>query len=202
MAIVEMSKIRLLGLTSDREEILNSLQKTGSVEVVDTAEIEDTVVFSCEQEKSDVSAQYSRINKCIEFFANTLKSCEKEEYYPKNANEYLKNFFVGYDEFISIINKEDSINKTIEVLEDYMAKVSDARSEIIKLNNLRSQLSVYLGSNANFSEYKDTKTSTVVLGTIKSENLINLSKFLEDFNFTELSILKNSETSVISIVSF
>ena len=46
MAIVEMSKLKLIGISYERERILNALHRTGAVELRETEEIEDTRFFA------------------------------------------------------------------------------------------------------------------------------------------------------------
>ena len=74
MAVVEMTKIKLVGLLYHRESILDALQRTGCTEVVSTPEISDTVYVTEEEKKSVVSSDYDRIKKAIDFLEEHIAS--------------------------------------------------------------------------------------------------------------------------------
>ena len=47
MAVAEMSKLRLIGLTQDKDRLLNSLQRTGAVQITTSREIEGLKLNNC-----------------------------------------------------------------------------------------------------------------------------------------------------------
>ena len=62
-----MTKIKLIGLSKEREKILNALHKTGCVQLKETALIEDTKVVSDVSAKEVLSDRYARLKSGVEF---------------------------------------------------------------------------------------------------------------------------------------
>ena len=198
MAIVEMSKIRLMGLDYHRDKILNALQKTGSVELTATQNIEDTAEFSDSTEKQKLSEAHDRVRNAIDLI--TSKLAENKSFIPeKGAAE--DNFFVSYDEFMSAPDYEKELSDVLDRLYKDENRLADNRTERIKLNNLRTQLLPYVTVKSNFSDFKDTDYTKVFFGTVKHDVVSELKNFLKSYEFTEFSILAEGALDVVLIVS-
>lgn len=201
MAIVEMAKLKLLGLTYHREEILNAIHKTGYVQLIGTGEIADTFVLPENEEKSLLIEKYDSVKNAIAFIEETIEKAKGTKSYPKDL-ALLENFFVSYQEFSSIINKEKVINELLLDINDKQKTLIDCKTEKIKKINTRIQLEEYKGLKEKFSDYKDTKTTKVYLGTINNENLSVLQDFILDYPLTMLSVECQGNQPVISVVTF
>lgn len=200
MSVVEMSKIKLLGLSYNEEKILNALHKTGCVELKDTPEIDNTEIAAENKDKEEFIAKYDRAKRSVEFITENIEKSKGKEYYPKDTSA-LGNFFVSYEEFMSVWKKEDEIFGAVEKSEEYSAELLSNRSDKMKLINLKAQLEVYKYVNEKFSVFSDTAKTKVFLGTLKQENVLSVKVFLADFPLTEIQVLSEGALSVISIIT-
>lgn len=169
MAIVKMSKMRLVFLDYHKEVILNAMQKTGVVELTNTEEFDETVSCNFDVDKEKTSNALLRIEKTIEFIENTITASKRKEYYPKDANRILENFFVSYDEFISAKQGEEYLLPIISETEEFQRKLVDNLAKKSKLINARNQVLPYLDVTDKFSDFKNTRYSTVFFGIIKKD---------------------------------
>lgn len=201
MAIVEMSKIKLVGLSYHKEKILDTLHKTGLLQIVSTEEIADTALVKDAKVKEEISLKYARAKKSVEFITEHLEKAKGKDYFNVSAAEGLGNFFVPYDEFISASGNEFELLYLIDKTEDYENRLLNSRSNRIRINNTIAQLQPYLDVSEKFSVFKGTKTTDCFFGTIKEENIGSLRDFLSEKECVYLSVLSLSPLSVISVIS-
>lgn len=196
-----MSKLRLIGLNFNKNDILDALHKTGAVQISETNSFADTLSLSTSCDKDSISKKYLTAKKCIDFYSEQIAKSKNKEYFPKESSEVLNNFIVSYDEFVSLPKNEKFIWNLIEEGVSFINEVSDIRAKKIKLYNLRQQLEPYLIIEEKLSSFVDSKNVGISLGTIKLEN-INLTKdFLDSFEFTDYKIYKDNKYCVILVVS-
>ena len=201
MAIVEMTKIKCIGLAYQKEAILNTLHKIGCVEIFATEEKENTVLITNEKEKEEITEKYQNTKKTIDFILDIIEKSKEKSYGIADTKDLTKNFFVSYDDFISIPNKEIELSYTVYKTGEYADALLSKKTEKIKLNNLCSQLEPYIDLKEKFSDYKDTKTTKVVLGTIKAENIQELKERLKNYPLSEIIVYSEKTTSVIAVIS-
>jgi len=203
MAVVEMSKIKLIGLDYHKERILNTLHKAGCVELIETEEIADTCCRYDESDKNALIEKYDRAKFAVDFFTDKIIKSKGKPYYPANIDEVLKNFFVSYDEFMSASGNEMELLYVIDKIYDYSSRLNDNRMKKIKLSNLLAQLEPFRGMKEKFSDFKDTKTTATFLGLIKKENKQALEEFLANKEESYFEILsENTSDYVISVLAF
>ena len=201
MAVVEMSKLRLIGLSYQKEDILNALQKTGSVELFSTPVLENTNEVTENDGEENARAELERVKFAVDFIVETSERLKDTEFYPEELKKDDGNFFVTYKEFTGIAKKEKDLKQVVENIEKFNEVLSLNKAERTKLLNLKSQLEVYEGIEDKFSDYKDTKTAVVRLGVVKSEAVKQISAALQDMEFTDFSVLTNGSEQVVLIVS-
>ncbi len=203
MAIVEMSKIRLIGLDYHKERILNTLHKSGSVELVETKEIPDTFCVAEDKDIADLREKYERAKFAVDFFTENIEKSKDKDYFPKEAENSLKNFFVSYDEFMSASGNEMELLYVIDKIYDYSNRLLENRMKKVRLSNLLSQLLPYSELSAKFSDFKDTKLTTTALGLIKKENLPAFDEYIADKELVFYNSLSETANDfVISVTSF
>lgn len=200
MAIVEMSKIKLMGINFHKEKILNALYKTGSVELSETEEFADTFRVLSSGSIESVSAKHDDIGRTIDFYTEIIDGSKNKSYYPKNFVS-LNNFFVTYDEFIRSSEKSDFCDKEIEKARDFSEKLSNFKAETTKLINLNVGLSPYSSLNNKFNEFSDTKNTKIFFGTVKRDVLSTLKKTLAEFDAVEFEVLSEGQFSVILVAA-
>ncbi len=201
MAIVEMSKIKLVGMTAKKERILDALQKTGCVEVSFTEKADEEKSSPAIVVSGDVSAKYEKTEKAIDFLTECIEKSKGKDYYPKNTDDIFKNFIIDVNEFYSIIDKQEELLGVAERLKEIEKGLAEIKSERIKLNNLCSQLDAYVGVTDKLSDFKDTKNAKVFFGTVRSDGLNSLLDTVGDDGFSEIQLLSNDMSPVILAVA-
>ena len=197
MAIVEMSKIRLVGMTVEKDLILDSMQKIGCVEVKVTQKSDEENSSAVVCALGDISAKYEKIEKAIEFLTETVEKAKGEDFYPQDVENINKEIIVNYDEFCSIINKEEQLLKTSDVLKEIDNQFAEIKSSKLKLNNLCSQLDAYLGIKDKLSDFNDTDRVKVFFGTVRPDALNNLINQVESEEYSQINLLANDDVPVI-----
>lgn len=201
MSIVKMSKIKLISLYDYKEDILNALHKTASVELTATEEVADTFIVQKNEENLPIYQEFDRIKGVITFFEERLEKCKNKPFLKEDLS-FLKYQFLTYEEFVSAKDKKEQVGKIVEKISTYRNKVMENRATALKLNNILSQLNPYLAVKEKFSEFKSTKTTHVFFGTIKAEAISSLQNFVEENPLSELKVLAVGQQAVIALVVF
>lgn len=199
MAIVKMLKIRLMGLNSQKQKILNTLYKTSGVELSETKEYSDTFRVLAESDIIDLGVKCDRLEKAVAFYDDTIKQCKKYDFYPADFNEN-DTVFVALDDFLSVGKKEKEIFKSVELSERYSARLAEIKSEKSSLNNLVNGLKTYENVPDKFTDFASTKTSEVFFGTVSSDNA---EKLVAELNaeLVNSDVLAKSSVAVVCVVT-
>lgn len=198
MAIVEMTKIKLMALEYHKQKILNALHKTGRVQLFEPEEQEHTF---CTPNKSlpELKNKLADYTRAIDFVTDVYEKSKNKPYF-KDEERYVDNFFLSYDEFMSTPEREIQIQEKADKVLALENTLTDLRSKKIKLNNLRTQILAYSGVKQKFSYFKDTKTCRVFFGTVKREQVQNLLKLNSENEFTDVSVLYENQLSIVLVV--
>ena len=96
MAVVEMGKLNLVGMSYERDGILNALQRTNATEVKLHSETENTITINqdCEQ----LSAYLKDAESALEVLSSCVEKYYKEA---KEKTDCLDGVEVTYTEFMS-----------------------------------------------------------------------------------------------------
>ena len=200
MSVVSMTKIKILGLSYHKERILNTLHKTGCVQIVEASEIPDTFCVTDEKGKQELLAKYQRATEAVEFFVEQIEKAKDKDYFPKDIENSLGNFFVSYDEFMSASGNEMELNYVIEKMHEYKGRLQKNKLDQIKAENELTKLLQYQAVENKFSDFKSTKFTDVFFGTIKMETLKKLEEFLADYPLCSLDVLSRGAQAVILLV--
>lgn len=200
MAIVEMSKIKLMGVNAHKEKILDALYKTGCVEPAETEEFTDTFRVSSSESIDEVAAFHDEIGRIIDFYTEIIEKSKNKSYYPKNAAS-LKNFFVSYDEFIRSESKKNAVLNTVKKAQGFIEELSLFKAETGKLLNLNNGLIPYASVNEKFSDFCDTKTTKVFFGTVSKDEIPKIEKGLSELGAINFTVLSESSVSVVLVVA-
>ncbi len=202
MAIVEMSKIRLVGMTAEKDQILDAMQKTGCVEVSCTHKTDEEKSSPVICVSGDVSSKYEKIENAIEFLVDTIDKSKGEDYFPTNLENLSKEIIVSYEDFCSIIKQEEELLEKTDELKGIEEKFAEIKSSRIKLNNLCQGLDAYVKVPDKLSDFKDTEKVKVFFGTVRSEALNKLvNDFSAENSYSEIKLLSNDTVPVILAIT-
>ena len=185
MAIVEMSKLKLVALSADKEKILNELFKTRCVELKKTINIDGTACNFCEEKYDSLQVLYEKISNSIEVVQNAVGRVEKEDFLDLSAEEFLNGNF--------------DCKKTLEQIELLQKEISNLKRENEKIVTRRATYEPYLCLSEKFSEFKSTKHVDIYIGILPEGNSERLPEVLKDCPLTVVEVC-GDEGRVLKVV--
>jgi V/A-type H+-transporting ATPase subunit I len=231
MAIVNMKRLALVGLSAEREKILKTLHRLGCVELSTAEKSDNTHTFTDAALIDKLETKLNRINFYFSFLkemkVQALKLSSKyEKLYdgkkPQIAQitgdkavitralaDYTpakKPFVIGlpsiaYDAFDSIIEKEEELFEMISKAEALNSELIDIKSDSIRLISLMEQLAPYAEVDAKFSSIKDSAHVTFMLGLIPSNKLTVIDGIIEAFPDAEIIYFTDNKFSVVFVAA-
>lgn len=177
MAIVKMSKFTLLAFDSQKEILLENLQKFEGVQFINLQEkAVDELEFlreaSDHKKASEIEGELAKVKFSLEFM-NRFIEREKGFKAIKKGKKNLK-----YDEVKEFSENSNWIS-TYEILKKYDTKLNELKNEISRLQGDIEVISPWIKLDASFDDLKNIRSSNYFLGSI-NKNLMD--EFLEKFN--------------------
>jgi len=161
MAILPMNKMTLIGLESDKEKVLKTLQAMSAFELI---EVDEQIKEKCNTEMdtsiSEIELELADIKSCLEFLKKHDKSkksllAQKPEY----TETELTNLNALKNEAMPIVSKAQELD----------GKLSDQKSRSTYLNSMRMQLEPWRTLDVPFEKIQHTEKCKVLLGYITNE---------------------------------
>ena len=158
-----MSKINLVGMSYDRDKILNALQRTQATEIKLHSETENTMPFETDTEA--LRERLLRGETALEVLLSRVESHYKEQ---KIKSDNLKEVEISYSEFMSARDNISVSEELIEKINSLLDEEKELGAELSRLNRLISSASIY-------SEYKgrlkseSTAHTVTKIGTLPSQ---------------------------------
>jgi len=163
MAIVNMKKLTLAAPQGERDEILNSIQSIGCVEIVDLKneqiEVEGAKLFKQSQTISQTQVNYNHVKFTYEFLKERIKG--------KNSL-FSKREVISKKEF-------DSLESTIEWNKIYLEakdiddSLNSKKTEMSKLTTQMEQYWQWTGLDVNENDLKSLKKVSYFVGTVQKK---------------------------------
>ncbi len=180
MAIVKMKKATMIALQSEKNEILNDLQRFGYLQVVNLEErmeqgFEELQPDSDNEAVGRLEAKLSQVKYSIDFLGkfNTAKKplfAQKVQVYETKRKEYLDN--------------EEKLNEIYESCRSIDSRFTEIKSSETKLNNTIAQLTPWLTLKEKLEEIGTTHNTNSILGFIASKYEDELSTAVKDEDLT------------------
>ena len=159
MAIVRMSRLKLLALRSDREQLLRDLQKLGCVELespVRPEEAEQWMAATAKDEADDSALRAA--NAKLTSALNTLDKAA-----PAKGSMFAARPEIPQNEFFSV-NDVDAPLRAAQTVLDAEAAVKAAADRRTLLNNLRLALEPWIKLDVPL-DCRETASTRLLLGT-------------------------------------
>ncbi len=185
MAIAEMSKLRLFGISYEKQRLLDALSRTGAVQIKsidresDTAEI--STVETAEKAHAILSQKIAEYASAADFIADTVAEMERKDRSAERLRDYQ---FLTHQEFDEILFQEEELRLTASQVNQLRGEQSERESERNRLLNEIGQLKAFSGVRIPFSRIKDTKHAVLALGTISAEGFRGIKSFVESLELT------------------
>lgn len=189
--IVEMKKLVLIAHRSDRHKLFREFQRSKSVEIVETKEIENTSRLNNQESIETIRENLSRIQFAFKYIkeqkkkAESLaKKTEKSEkpyiYTPMKTASLSSVMRMGFTDFEMISTREVEIMANVKDLEEISSKQNALSSEKAKLISEIESHNIYRELVRPYSYYKDTENAAVILGYVPATKKQLLKAIAED----------------------
>lgn len=177
MAIVKMSKFTLLAFNSQKEILLENLQKFEGVQFINlqekvTEELDFLKEASEHKKASEIDGELAKVKFSLEFM-NKFIEREKGFKAIKKGKKNLK-----YDEVKEFSERNDWV-ATYEALKKYDSRLNELKNEAGRLQGEIETLTPWIKLDASFDDLKSIHSSDYFLGSINKKLM---EEFLEKFN--------------------
>lgn len=183
MAIAEMKKLKLVGLASEQNRILDALLATGAIELKQTAEIPSTFRTFDESARAEAASRYARLSSALEFLAaqtrerKTLAKKEKDaSYHAPSKPLFSCRRAVACEDFLAAEARERAVLNYADALNAYAEELASLRAEANALGTTLENLKPYIDFPLPFSAVRDTPSAVFVLGTVKEISCLEEAK--------------------------
>jgi V/A-type H+-transporting ATPase subunit I len=203
MAIVKMSKLRLLGLKKQQNKILAALQQTKSVELKKTEDFDFLANGTDTDNTEDLNEKLSRLTSAI----HILEEAEKQSVLQKTEGfqKVKKPLFsvrssISFDQFKMITENEYEIFSAVSELEQCSDKLLSYKNEISKHESIIEQIKNYSEIDIPLNLFKDTANTKIMLCTLPSEFEKPFDEFFQNQQRVILQKYKGIGQAVVVLI--
>lgn len=172
MAIVKMKKVTMIALQSEKNEIVNRLQKFGKLQVLNLEEQFGEEGFEELQADSDneavgrLEAKLSQVKFSLDFL-NKYSTAKKGLFAPKAEVDDAKR--------VEYLENEEKLNEIYESCRSIDGKFTELKSVDTKLHNTIAQLTPWLPLDMKIEDIGNTQNTATIIGFIPT-------KYVDQFN--------------------
>ncbi len=193
MAIAKMSEMKLLGVKSEEEKILSALHRTCSVQIISNDSLSEE-----KKTEGEFAEKFDKLRLACDYLFTNVNRIAKEVKGVEPIKETV--YGVTYDEFVSALEKEETILPVIKRLNKISEDIISEKAELAKLNNEMSAYKPFIGVKPKLSTFTGTNETKVFLGTIKPSNAQTFLETATDCQaFIESSDAMSAVLSVVCL---
>lgn len=193
MAIVKMKKMKIVGLSEEKEMVMDTLNHLRCVEIKSTKEIENTHTRLNVKRLAKTDSKLTKIANAITFLEEQHKErlilAKKEivDYNPPKQPMFSARKEVDFNTFITSARHEYEEFAAIDILNNIGAEMGELRSERIKIQNKILSLGSFVDVDIPLDNIVNSKNTMMSLGTLPETsrniitelNLIDLAEVYE-----------------------
>ena len=169
MAIAKMKKIRLVGVSYEKQLLLDALAQTGAVQIRCTEEDwqsaqEDSAVVG-------VTEKVLRIERAIDFVEGVAQ---------KNIKGYARlkePLSIKFDNFLTVMDNSTELERALSEIEGLVAKQQENNRQLQKTRAFLSQIAGFSAVDVPFSAVENTKNVVMFLGSLPTEGVAKLTEY-------------------------
>ena len=173
MSLVEMKKLYLIGLNSERERIMDTLFQTGNAEVVRTEEMEQVEYYPDPKRNASYAEKLAKLEDAIELVESTLQKKGYAEIFAdfhKNITMESLPEFVKLEDFTGVSTMEMELMGKLDELKDIQQTINELMLQNSHMENQLQQLAFYQSLDVAFDRIADSKHVFMRLGSMPEEN--------------------------------
>ena len=162
MAIIDMKKLLLIGLESEKQSILEYLQDRGSVEITDMDETDEFMDI-------ENSADAEHIDKLFNQLAETESAIETLNRLGKIERKLLEppNEVTAQDLRSRLKNKSEML-AIVQECRDMDRKLNEIDTRATRIEDTIPQYEAWIGLDIPVDKIGDTRTSKVLVGSVET----------------------------------
>lgn len=162
MAIAEMSKLNLVAMSYDKDDVLNALQKTNASEIKLHKAEENTLPAT--EDFDELLSYLSETEAALEYLSAEIETYNKEN---KIKSDSLSDgFSVSFTEFMAAKDFKEQADSLTAKINDMQRQRKELYSELTKLRRTKSSAEIYSTVEEPLNGFGDTRNARVKLGTV------------------------------------
>ncbi|MDD6926806.1 MAG: V-type ATP synthase subunit I [bacterium] len=163
-----MSRLKLAGLTKEKDIILNALASTGLAEIKSTELLPDTEFTEQPEKKANTEKKLSELAECIEFVSTYSERYAKEHKVKESAGGEIE---MEFNSFANAGKDEERVLSVAARVKAVNDKIFSARNSITQCETTLRQVEPYLNVKEKFCQFADTKLAKIYFGAIPSDKI-------------------------------
>ncbi len=164
--IAKMRKLHLAALSYDRDEILNTLERTRAAEIEGHEGTEGEA--ACTGNAQAISDTLARLENTLQTLVSYAEKRAAEQHGKGETPQTKDGFEVGYSEFMAAKEYEKRADFLMERVAFLQEELGDASAAKQKAERAIAVAEPYSAVKRTFSFYCDTKKTSVRFGTVPS----------------------------------
>ena len=215
MALLPFKKLTLIAHSQDEEKILTLLSRTGSAEIISTAEIEHLEKGDASSREERLTSEAAELSFCFDFWRAEKVKIEKVLKKQKKTGEHLTSYApatvsllekirakkpeVAFDEFDRIGEEPEEIRAAVKRIREISAEETELRGESTRNLSLIEQLSFYEKSDVPFDAFVGDKRVERAIGLCPAD-LLKAADFsdLPELYYEELDCRQRVSTLFVA----
>ena len=184
MSIVKMNKISIIGLESDRENILKRLMEMGAVEIENIDEKVKDEQWENLLENHDKDSEIPALESNINLFNSAIEILSKYDDAKKGMFDSKRQ--ISVEEYNSIIKNNEEIKENVKELIKLSEKINALKTEENKLKNLINSLEPWETLSIPV-EINSTKKTKINIGVIPVQ--VELEQLKNELNESDNEVI-------------
>ena len=198
MAIAEMSKLNLVAVASERDKILNALQRTRAAEVKTHTVLENTQI--CSNSDGELSERIHLLEEALSYLVAGVTDYIKDN---KLKEEKLESeYSLTYSEFLNVGEKSGECEEAVARINCLAEKKRELEATLLKSRRLLKSASIYREIKQPFSTFERGTRVIFRLGTMTTQAFETLEKSVAEESLFCLSKVYSEEDEVLVFAAF
>lgn len=200
MAIAEMSRLTLVGLKSDKNAILEALQRTGAVQIVGTDDYEFAEKGTENASLTEVGAAIDRAERALDFIAKEIDAAPRSF---RVGGVIKDGIGVTADEFFDVGKNLSEYERILSDAEALEAKRIALKAKIEALNGERKIYEDYACLEDTFASFQNTAGTVVYLGIVPADKTSSLVASFADLDTAYCKVIgAASRGNVVTVIAY
>lgn len=202
MALVKMSKLTVVGLHSEKDDVLNKLIETRLVELKETADIETATSSFDSQCQEILLRDLNRIGDAISYIEGTVSRFNGAIKKPERIAVPKRGMArpmgeVTYKQLTDFTESKEKYLDKIEVVEKNREEIGYIETQISKLDAEIKKLSIYKDLPHPTTFYKDTASTKVVVATLPAQQIEKAEEIVANSELGGLELVGTFESTAL-----